>query len=77
MRISLLKIKNVIYCFLGSDFPGNSGINRYSAERVFLAGKKAYRNNDSEDKCTLIKGNGGHRFYADDAWPIVHKYLKY
>ena len=20
--------------------------------------------------------DGGHRFYADDAWPIVHKYLK-
>ena len=27
------------------------------------------------DRCTLIKGNGGHRFYADDSWPVVHKYL--
>lgn len=47
------------------------------AEKVFLAGKKAYKDNGCGDKCTLVKGNGGHRFYADDAWPIVHKYLDY
>ena len=25
------------------------------------------------DNCALVTGNGGHRFYADDAWPVMHK----
>ena len=28
-----------------------------------------------EDRCTMVTGNGGHRFFADDAWPVVHQYL--
>lgn len=45
------------------------------AEKVFLDGKRAYEEKGLGDRCTLVKGNGGHRFYADDAWPFVHKYL--
>ena len=45
------------------------------AEEVFNNGKKIYEMFGKQDLCTLVKGNGGHRFYADDAWPIVHKYI--
>ena len=46
-----------------------------AATDVFNEGKKAYAVNNVEDRCTLVIGQAGHRFYADDAWPIVHKYL--
>ena len=46
-----------------------------AATDVFNEGKKAYAINNVEDRCTLVIGQEGHRFYADDAWPIVHKYL--
>lgn len=45
------------------------------AEEVFGKGKKAYEAIGEESRCTLVKANGGHRFYADDAWPVVHKYM--
>ncbi|MBO5261579.1 MAG: acetylxylan esterase [Clostridia bacterium] len=45
------------------------------AEQVFKKGKQIYEAFEKGYRCTLVKGNGGHRFYADDAWPIVHKYL--
>lgn len=45
------------------------------AEEVFEKGRKAYLDNGCADQCTLVKGNGGHRFYADDAWPVVKQYL--
>lgn len=45
------------------------------AEEVFEKGKLAYKTAGADLRCHLVKGNGGHRFYADDAWPIVHKFL--
>jgi len=46
------------------------------AEYVFNKGYEAYKNNNCEDKCVLVKGNGGHRFYADDAWAVINGMLK-
>ncbi|MBQ8526685.1 MAG: hypothetical protein IJ460_08230 [Clostridia bacterium] len=46
-----------------------------AAEKVFEKGKLVYDAQGVGERCTLIRGNGGHRFYADDAWPIVHQYL--
>ena len=46
-----------------------------AAEKVFSSGKRVYDAFNAGSRCTLVKGNGGHRFYADDAWPIVHQYL--
>lgn len=46
-----------------------------SAKKVFADGKKAYEDNGAADRCAHIIGDGGHRFYADPAWPIVHKML--
>ena len=45
------------------------------AEEVFEAGKRAYAELGCEDRVAMIHGDGGHRFYADAAWPVVHKYL--
>lgn len=47
----------------------------FAAEQVFESGKRAYDALGGGDRCTLVKGSGGHRFYADDTWPIVHRYL--
>jgi len=47
----------------------------FGAEKVFEKGKKAYEACGKGNLCTLVKGNGGHRFYADDAWQVVHKYI--
>ena len=46
------------------------------AEAMFNAGKSAYQTQGDENRVALVKGNGGHRFYADDSWPIVHEFLK-
>jgi len=47
-----------------------------AAKEVFEKGKLAYKALGKEDNCALVVGDGGHRFYADDSWPIVHKFLK-
>lgn len=47
----------------------------FGAKEVFEKGKKAYASQNLESRCNLIIGNGGHRFYADDAWPVIHQYL--
>jgi hypothetical protein len=35
-----------------------------------------YRAAGAEDACALVIGEGGHRFYADAAWPVMHGLLK-
>lgn len=47
----------------------------HGVEKSFEIIKTAYEAYGKEDLCTLIKGNGGHQFYPDDAWPVIHKYL--
>ena len=37
--------------------------------------KEMYKAAGAEDRCALVTGNGGHRFYADPSWPVVHKML--
>lgn len=36
--------------------------------------EKAYKYVGMEHLCHLVIGNGGHRFYPDDVWPIVNNY---
>lgn len=38
--------------------------------------KKMYEAAGAHDRCALVTGNGGHRFYADDAWPVAKKLMK-
>ena len=35
--------------------------------------KELYKTAGAPDNCALVTGEGGHRFYADDAWPVLHK----
>ena len=37
--------------------------------------KKAYRKAGKEHLCHLVIGEGGHRFYPDDTWPIAKKLI--
>lgn len=45
------------------------------AETVFEKGRLAYDRQGAGERCTLVKGNGDHRFYADISWPVVHRYM--
>lgn len=45
------------------------------AKKVFSDGQKAYADNGKADHTAHVIGHEGHRFYADNAWPIVHKML--
>ena len=38
--------------------------------------KSLYEAAGVPENCALVTGDGGHRFYADDAWPIIHKMYK-
>lgn len=44
-----------------------------ATRRAFKDLRKIYESFDARDRCHLIVGNGGHRFYADDAWPVMLK----
>ena len=46
------------------------------AKEVFENGKQAYAAMGKADRCVHVIGKSGHRFYADDAWPVVHDLLK-
>lgn len=38
---------------------------------AFAKLREIYRAAGAEDHCHLVEGEGGHRFYADDAWPVM------
>jgi dienelactone hydrolase len=42
----------------------------------FELAKSLYAAAGAGDHCALVVGNGGHRFYADDAWPIMNDFVK-
>lgn len=53
-------------------------------DEIFLIGgtreefqrlKEIYRAAGAEDRCRLVVGEGGHRFYADLAWPVMLREL--
>jgi len=35
-----------------------------------------YRAAGVPERCALVTGEGGHRFYADDAWPVANALIK-
>ena len=38
--------------------------------------QKIYTAAGAADRCHLVIGDGGHRFYADDAWPVMLKEIE-
>ncbi|MBQ4160787.1 MAG: hypothetical protein IJD83_07635 [Clostridia bacterium] len=47
-----------------------------AAEESFEITKQLYTAAGVPDLCYHVKGSGGHQFYPDDAWPIVHKLMQ-
>lgn len=43
-----------------------------ATRREFEQIKRIYAAAGAPDKCALVLGHAGHRFYADDAWPLLH-----
>ena len=37
--------------------------------------RSLYRSAGAPDNVCLVTGSGGHRFYADLAWPEIHRYI--
>lgn len=62
--------KLIVTCGIHDDIFPLKGV-----EESFAVIQSAYKKILQEDKCFLIKGNGGHQFYPDDVWPIVARLL--
>lgn len=45
------------------------------AKKAYSVLESAYRKAGKPENCHMLIGNGGHRFYGDDVWPVVHKLL--
>ncbi len=44
----------------------------HGVEEMFETIRQIYAAAGAPDACRLVVGEGGHRFYADDAWPVFH-----
>jgi len=47
-----------------------------ATRRAFRDLQKIYASFGARDRCHLVVGKGGHRFYADDAWPVMLKEIR-
>jgi hypothetical protein len=47
----------------------------HGVEKSFEIIKSAYQKSGKEELCHLVKGDGGHQFYPDDAWPVAKKMI--
>lgn len=47
-----------------------------ATRRAFRDLRRIYKACGAEAHCHLVVGAGGHRFYADDAWPVMMKEIK-
>jgi hypothetical protein len=41
-----------------------------AVREAFTTIQAVYDAAGASDACELVVGDGGHRFYADDAWPV-------
>lgn len=46
------------------------------AKKTYEITKSLYDLLGAEDSCRHVIGDGGHRFYADDAWPVMNELVK-
>jgi len=47
-----------------------------ATRRAFRDLQRIYDACGAKDRCHLVVGKDGHRFYADDAWPVMLKEIK-
>lgn len=45
-------------------------------EESFAIIESGFKALGKEENCSLIKGNGGHQFYPEAAWPVIKEMLK-
>lgn len=45
----------------------------HAVQETFETIKAIYAAAGAPDNCRLVAGEGGHRFYADQAWPVFHE----
>lgn len=62
--------KLIVTCGIRDDIFPLKGV-----EESFAIMEAAYRDMGCEENCYLVKGNGGHQFYPEDVWPVVHDLL--
>ncbi len=46
------------------------------AKETYSITKNVYKMLGVAENCNMVIGAGGHQFYPDEAWPIIHKYLE-
>ena len=46
-------------------------------EKTFDVIRQIYSAAGAPDNCALVVGEGGHRFYAQQAWPVFRKYVQH
>ena len=44
-------------------------------KKSFELSKKVYSHLGKDENCALVIGNGGHKYYPDDSWPVVTKMI--
>lgn len=47
----------------------------HGVEESFAIMERGFKALGKEGDCRLVKGDGGHQFYPDDAWPVVKEML--
>jgi hypothetical protein len=47
-----------------------------ATRRAFRELQHIYEAYGAENRCHLVVGDGGHRFYADEAWPVMMKEIE-
>jgi len=47
-----------------------------ATRRAFRELRKVYSAHGAADRCHLVVGSGGHRIYADGAWPVMLKEIR-
>ncbi len=47
-----------------------------ATRRAFRELQRIYAAYGAKERCHLVVGGGGHRFYADDAWPVMLKEIR-
>ena len=45
-------------------------------KKSYELAKSLFQVAGAEDHCKLVVGEGGHRFYAEDAWPVMNAFIK-
>lgn len=45
------------------------------AKKSYRVIESAYKKLGSDSNCEMVIGDGGHRFYGDDVWPVINRIL--